>query len=120
MLSWPWTRRPWRRSRLARLSGRGGIASSAAGAARILSVATFCAAEVPGTSEEGLCVTIPAELEAKILRFHHVEKWRIGTIAKQLRVHHETVERVLGRRSAARRSIPICRSCAIRWLSSRP
>jgi len=66
------------------LSGRVGIASSAAGAARILSVATFCAAAVLGTSQEGLGVTIPAELEAKILRFHHVEKWRIGTIAKQL------------------------------------
>ena len=40
-------------------------------------------------------MTIPAELEAQILRYYHVEKWRIGTIARQLRVHPETVARVL-------------------------
>jgi transposase len=38
---------------------------------------------------------IPAELAAKIVRLYHVEKWRIGTIARQLHVHHRTVERVL-------------------------
>ena len=38
---------------------------------------------------------IPKELEAKILRYHHVEKWPVGTIASQLGVHHDTVERVL-------------------------
>jgi len=92
--------------RLWRSSGRGGIASSAAGAARILSVATFCAAVVLGTHQEGLGVTIPAELEAQILRFHHVEKWRVGTIAKQLRVHHETVERVLMQAGLARPGPP--------------
>jgi transposase len=40
-------------------------------------------------------VTIPAELEAKILRYFHVEKWLVGTIACQLGVHHGTVDRVL-------------------------
>lgn len=40
-------------------------------------------------------MTIPPELEAQILRYHHVEKWPVGTIAKQLRVHHATVSRVL-------------------------
>jgi transposase len=40
-------------------------------------------------------MTIPAELEAKILRYHHVEKWRVGTIARQLNVHHSVVTRVL-------------------------
>jgi transposase len=40
-------------------------------------------------------VSIPAEIEAQILRFYHVEKWRVGTIARQLRIHHETVARVL-------------------------
>jgi transposase len=48
-----------------------------------------------GTDEEDLIMTIPPELEAHILRFYHVEKWRIGTIARQLRVHPETVARVL-------------------------
>jgi len=40
-------------------------------------------------------MTIPPDLEAQILRYYHVEKWRIGTIARQLRVHPETVARVL-------------------------
>jgi len=34
-------------------------------------------------------MTIPPALEAQILRYHHVGKWRVGTIARQLRVHHE-------------------------------
>jgi len=36
-----------------------------------------------------------AETEAQILRFHHVEKWPVGTIAKQVGVHHSVVRRVL-------------------------
>ena len=40
-------------------------------------------------------MAINAELEANILRLHYVEKWRIGTIAKQLKVHHYVVKRVL-------------------------
>jgi transposase len=40
-------------------------------------------------------MTISAELEAKILRYHHVEKWRIGTIARQFNIHHNVVRRVL-------------------------
>jgi transposase len=40
-------------------------------------------------------MTISKEQEAQILRFHHVEKWRVGTIARQLGLHHATVERVL-------------------------
>lgn len=42
-------------------------------------------------------MAISAELEAKILRYHHVEKWRVGTIARQLNVHHGVVTRVLSR-----------------------
>jgi len=40
---------------------------------------------------------ITKEQEAEILRLHHVEKWLVGTIAGQLRVHHTTVQRVLRR-----------------------
>ena len=40
-------------------------------------------------------MTISPELEAQILRYYHVEKWRPGTIARQLHVHHGTVARVL-------------------------
>jgi transposase len=38
---------------------------------------------------------IPAHLEAEILRMFHAEKWKIGTIATNLDVHHSTVRRVL-------------------------
>jgi transposase len=55
----------------------------------------FCRAGSAGTDEEDPIMTIPPELEAQILRYYHVEKWRIGTIARQLRVHPETVARVL-------------------------
>jgi len=40
---------------------------------------------------------IPEELEARILRLYHAEKWRVGTIASQVGVHHSTVQRVLAR-----------------------
>jgi len=40
-------------------------------------------------------MTIAQELEAQILRYYHAEKWRVGTIATQLGVHHGTVRRVL-------------------------
>ncbi|HEY0309433.1 MAG TPA: IS21 family transposase [Acidobacteriaceae bacterium] len=40
-------------------------------------------------------MTISAEKEAMILRLYHVEKWRCGTIAKQMHCHHTTVFRVL-------------------------
>lgn len=40
-------------------------------------------------------MSIDAELEARILRLYHVEKWRCGTIARQLHVHRDTVRRVL-------------------------
>ena len=40
---------------------------------------------------------IPKELEAKIIRLHLAEHWRIGTIARELALHHTTVRRVLAR-----------------------
>jgi transposase len=40
-------------------------------------------------------MTIDPEQEAKILRLHLAEHWKVGTIAQQLGVHHTTVERVL-------------------------
>jgi transposase len=61
-----------------------------------LFAATFCsAAEARGTIEEDIAVTIPPDIEAQILRYYHAERWRVGTIAKQLRVHRDTVARVL-------------------------
>lgn len=40
-------------------------------------------------------MTVSDDLKAKILRYHHVEKWRVGTIARQLHVHYSVVKRVL-------------------------
>ena len=40
-------------------------------------------------------MTISKEKEAEILRYAHAEKWRVGTIVRQLGVHHTTVSRVL-------------------------
>jgi hypothetical protein len=48
----------------------------------------------PDLAEENT-LTIPPDLEAQILRYYHVEKWHVGTIARQLHVHHGTVTRVL-------------------------
>lgn len=38
---------------------------------------------------------ISRALETEILRLHQAEGWPIGTIARQLHVHHVTVRRVL-------------------------
>ena len=46
-------------------------------------------------NEENKLMTISNEIEAQILRYYHVEKWRVGTIARQLNVHHSVVRRVL-------------------------
>ena len=37
----------------------------------------------------------PPDIEAQILRYYHAEKWTVGTIARQLHVHHSVVRRVL-------------------------
>jgi transposase len=51
-------------------------------------------------------VTIPPELEAQILRYYHVERWRPNTIARQLHVHHYTVARVLAQAGLPRLGRP--------------
>jgi transposase-like protein len=45
--------------------------------------------------DEEPSMAIPPETKAQILRLYHAEKWRCGTIARQLSVHHSTVRRVL-------------------------
>jgi hypothetical protein len=55
-------------------------------------------------------MTIPPDLEAQILRYYHVEKWRVGTIARQLHVHHGTVARVLSQAGLPRIGSPARRS----------
>lgn len=45
---------------------------------------------------------ISKDLEQDILRYHFVEKWRPGTISRQLGIHYETVQRVLHDAGAVR------------------
>ena len=52
-------------------------------------------------------MALPPEIEAQILRYHHVEKWPIGTIARQLHVHHGSVERVLRQAGLPRIGTPL-------------
>ena len=44
---------------------------------------------------QGGAMTIAPDLIARILRLHAAEKWRVGTIARQLHAHRDTVRRVL-------------------------
>ena len=62
-------------------------------------------------------MTIPPDLEAQILRYYHVEKWRVGTIARQLHVHHGTVARVLAQAGLPRIGPPARRSQVEPYLS---
>jgi transposase len=49
---------------------------------------------------------IPDDLEAQILRYFYAEKWKPGTIARQLGIHHETVTRVLRDNGVDRQHLP--------------
>jgi transposase len=53
---------------------------------------------------------MPPDIEAQILRYHHAEKWTIGTIARQLHVHHSVVRRVLAQAGLPRIGPPPRRS----------
>jgi len=44
---------------------------------------------------------ITVDKVADILRVYHAEKWKVGTIARQLGVHHDTVRRVLAQAGQA-------------------
>lgn len=50
-------------------------------------------------------MTISDELKANILRYHHVEQWRVGTISSQLGVHHSTIKRVLSETGVPKKKI---------------
>ena len=53
----------------------------------------FCAAACIRRTQAG-AMTVAPDLVAQILRLHSVEKWRVGTIARQLHVHRDVVRRV--------------------------
>jgi transposase len=48
----------------------------------------------------------PPDIEAQILRYFHAEKWKVDTIATQLRVHHSVVRRVLAQAGLPRSGPP--------------
>ena len=48
----------------------------------------------------GGVMTLLPDLVAQILRLYTVEKWRVGSIARQLHVHRDAVLRVLAGNSA--------------------
>ncbi len=52
-------------------------------------------------------MTIPLELAARIERLYTVEHWRVGTIARQLHVHGDTVRRVLLAGGVAHVGVPL-------------
>ena len=52
-------------------------------------------------------MTIPLELAARIERLYTVEHWRVGSIARQLHVHRDTVRRVLCEHGAAAPGVPL-------------
>jgi transposase len=54
-------------------------------------------------------MSLSKEKEAKIVRYYHVEKWKIGTIARQFGIHHSTVRRVLRDTGAAPRERLACK-----------
>src|ERR1700712_4586315 len=54
-------------------------------------------AAVLDTTQRGPnAMVMPPDIEAQILRYYHAEKWTVGTIARQLHVHHSVVRRGVG------------------------
>ena len=47
-------------------------------------------------------MVVTPELRAQILRLYLADQWRIGTIARQLQLHRDTVRRVLAVSSVLR------------------
>ena len=51
-------------------------------------------------------MAIAPELRAQILRLYQAELWRVGTIASQLHLHRDTVQRVLAQACVMRTEEP--------------
>ena len=62
-------------------------------------------------------MAISNDIEAKILRYYHVEKWRVGTIARQLQVHHSVVKRVLSETGVSKATFSKQKSLITPYLS---
>jgi transposase len=51
-------------------------------------------------------MVIPPDIETQILRYFHAEKWKIGTIAAQLHIHHGVVRRVIAQQAGLPQATP--------------
>ncbi len=51
-------------------------------------------------------MTVTPEQETEIRRLHVAEHWKVGTIARQLRIHHDVVRRALGLLPKRKRKTP--------------
>jgi transposase len=84
-------------------------AIGAGAAAPTSSARDFCAAAFAagGDATGGVPnMVTPPDIEAKILRYYHAEKWKVGTIARQLHIHHNVVCRVLAQAGLPRLGAP--------------
>jgi hypothetical protein len=61
-------------------------------------------------------MTQSTELELQILNYYQIKKWRVGTIASELRVHHSVVRRVLAQAGLLVLGSPSGRSTANSYL----
>ena len=52
-------------------------------------------------------MAIAPELRAQILRLYQAERWRVGTIASQLHLHRDTVQRVIAQACVMRPDAPL-------------
>src|SRR5271166_1420843 len=93
------------------LGDRSCTATGAVGRVPVLSARGSCAAasvvdaRCDTTGQDQNMVT-PPDIEAQILRCYHAEKWTVGTIARQLHVHHGVVRRVLAQAGLPRLGPP--------------
>ena len=58
-------------------------------------------------------MAIAPELRAQILRLYQAERWRIGTIANQLHLHRDTVQRVIAQACVMRPDAALRPSCRV-------
>jgi len=63
-----------------------------------------------------ILMAVSDEIKAKILRYFHVEKWRVGTISRQLNIHYTVVQRILLQSGSAEANSILRPSCLDQFL----
>src|SRR5580658_2422027 len=111
MICWPPPRRRPRATQLSPAMRGPSTATGVAAAVHRSSARGSCVAVGRAeasfaTLDEGRTMVISPDREAEILRYYHVERWRAGTIARQLGIHHNVVSRVLAQAGLPRLGAP--------------